>query len=380
MVERKLAVVQVLPALESGGVERGTLDVGCELVRLGHRSIVVSADGRLVPELLAAGSEHVSWTVGRKSLLTTRYIPRMRRLLQQEHVDILHLRSRFPAWIAYLAWKSLPEQRRPALVTTVHGFYSVSRYSAVMTKGQCVIAVSASVRDYATTNYSVSSDRVRVIHRGVDRARYPYGFQPTSEWQAKWRREYPELEGRFVVTLPGRLSRWKGQEDFIALLGDLVSQGLPVHGLIVGGHDRRRAPYVDELRQRITAAGLGAHITMTGDRSDLREILAISDVVLSLSSHPEAFGRTTIEALSLGRPVCGYDHGGVGEQLASVLPEGRIAVGDLPALAARVSEWYQRPPVVARQHPFTLDRMLASTLDVYRSLARDLDWRARGSD
>lgn len=369
MVERKLTVVQVLPALETGGVERGTLEVAAELVRQGHRSIVVSAGGRLLPELLSSGSEHVVWPIGRKSLLTARYIPAIRRLLVDENVDILHLRSRFPAWIAYCAWKSLPKEKRPGLVTTVHGFYSANSYSAVMTKGQRVIAVSASVADYAKANYRVDPDRITVVHRGVDRVRYPYGYRPPPEWLVRWHREYPQLEGRFVVTLPGRLTRWKGQEDFIALVQALVYQGLPVHGLIVGGHDRRRAAYVDGLRRRIDASGLQAHLTIVGGRNDLREILAASDVVVSLSNDPEAFGRTTVEALSLGRPVCGYDHGGVGEQLAIILPEGRVPVGDVSTLAALVSKWYDNPPVPREQHPFTLDQMLASTLDVYLSLA-----------
>ena len=124
VVQRRLTVVQVLPALEMGGVERGTLEVAHRLVQLGHRSIVISAGGRMVEQLLAEGSEHLTWDVGAKRLATLCWIPKFRRFLKETRPDILHLRSRLPAWIAYRAWKGLALAERPALVTTVHGFYT----------------------------------------------------------------------------------------------------------------------------------------------------------------------------------------------------------------------------------------------------------------
>src|SRR3990172_8309015 len=123
--------MQLVPAMEVGGVERGTLDVADGLVRRGHRSIVVSAGGRLVPFLVGGGSEHVQWPIGAKTPLTLRWTGRLRRLLRENRVDILHARSRLPAWIAYLAWRGMQPERRPGFVTTVHGYYSVNPYSAV---------------------------------------------------------------------------------------------------------------------------------------------------------------------------------------------------------------------------------------------------------
>ena len=152
MAER-MTVLQMLPALESGGVERGTVEIAAALVRAGHRALVMSAGGRLVPELEALGAEHIPLPVGRKSLLTFRHVSRVRRLLRERGVDVLHLRSRLPAWVGWLAWRGLPAVERPRLVTTVHGFYTVGRYSSVMTRGERVIAVSESVRDYILENY-----------------------------------------------------------------------------------------------------------------------------------------------------------------------------------------------------------------------------------
>jgi glycosyltransferase involved in cell wall biosynthesis len=367
---KQLTVVQMLPALESGGVEKGTLEVGRYLVQNGHRSIVISAGGRMVAQLEREGSEHLAWPVGAKRFTTLRYIWKVRELLARKQPDILHLRSRLPAWIGYRAWKGLPAQTRPHLVTTVHGPYTPGRYSSVMVRGERVIAISVMIRDYILRNYPwVDPAIIRVIPRGVDPLDYPHGYQPPAEWLAAWRAQYPGLDGKFVITLPGRLTRWKGQEDFIKIIAGLKLRGLPAHGVLVGDAHPRKQYFADELRAQVRAMGLENDITFTGHRSDLKEIMAVSDVVLSLSLEPEAFGRVSLEALTLGVPVAAYDHGGVAEQLAAVFPEGRVPVGDVAALEDKLAQWYAQPPVVPTQNPFTLERMLSSTLGVYRELA-----------
>ncbi|HQU15292.1 MAG TPA: glycosyltransferase family 4 protein [Gammaproteobacteria bacterium] len=368
-----MTVVQVLPALDSGGVERGTLEVAQALVRAGHRSIVISAGGRLVPTLTAAGSEHLSWPLGVKSPWTLRWIPRLRRLLERERVDILHARSRMPAWVAYLAWRGMTAPGRAHLVTTVHGLYSVNRYSAVMTRGERVIAVSEAARDYLLRYYpELPQERVLVIPRGVDRAEFPYGYRPPEPWLQVWRREYPQLHDQRVLTLPGRLTRLKGHGDFVELIGRLRHRGLPVHGIIVGGAGSRGWRYRNELIRARDAMGLQDAITLLDHRADVREIYAVSDLVLSLSWQPESFGRTVLEALSIGVPVVGYDHGGVGEILGRVFPAGRVPARDLPALEARVEALLREPVAVPETHPFTLQQMLQDTLDLYWRLAGDI--------
>lgn len=368
--QRRLTVVQVLPALESGGVERGTLEVGKYLVEHGHRSIVISAGGRLVAQLEREGSEHLAWDVGRKSPLTLlRYVGRLRRFLRAEKVDILHVRSRMPAWVCYLAWRGMNPATRPHLVTTVHGPYSVNRYGAVMSRGERVIAISDMIVDYVRRNYpNVPPEHIRLIPRGVDPAQFPHGYRPNEEWLAQWRADYPELAGRKVLTLPARVTRWKGQEDFIQLMQQLVADGHDVHGLIVGEAHPRRREFMQALQQQCRDLGLADRITFTGHRSDLKEIMAVSDIVLSLSREPEAFGRVTLEALSLGRPVIAYDHGGVSEQMAALLPEGAIPVGDTRMVADKLARWLVQAPEVTADNPFTLERMLSATLDVYHEL------------
>lgn len=371
MSTRRLTVLQVLPALESGGVEKGTLEVAAALVEKGHRSMVMSAGGRLVEQLLEGGSEHFEWPVGKKSLSTWFLVRKLRKFLIEQQVDIVHVRSRLPAWIVYLAWKKMDPTSRPRFVTTVHGFNSVSWYSEVMTRGERVIAVSRSVKQYVIDNYPrTQADIINVIHRGIDREQYPYGYQPDDSWISDWYRQFPMLVERKIVTLPGRITRIKGQEDFVAIIKILVAQGFPVTGVIAGGAEKKKAGYFEELQALIKKEGLTDHIIFTGQRSDLREIMAVSDVVLSLTSKPESFGRTTLEALSMGIPVCGYAHGGVKEQLDVLLPEGEVAPGDTEAVSNTLSQWLDHAPVVVSEHTFLLKNMLDQTLKIYEDLAR----------
>ena len=365
----RLSVAQLLPAMHGGGVERGTLEVARELVRRGHHSVVISAGGRLVPELLNAGGEHLAWPLGVKSPLTLRWIWPLRRWLAEQRIDILHARSRLPAWIGWLAWRGMNPATRPRFITTVHGLYSVSRYSAVMTYGERVIAVSETVRDYVQRGYpELPAERMQVIPRGVDLAEFPYGYRPSPEWLAEWQRQYPQLYDVPVLTLPGRLSRLKGHEDFIELIARLRARGLPVYGLIVGGVEPRRQRYADQLQRLVQAKGLSEVVLFTGYRADMRDIYAVSTLVLSLSAQPESFGRTVLEALSLGTPVIGYDHGGVGELLRRVYPAGLTPLGDLERLMERVRALLTVPPPVPTQPVFSLQRMLDDTLALYAEL------------
>jgi glycosyltransferase involved in cell wall biosynthesis len=371
MTARRLTVLQLLPSLDSGGVERGTLEVGAELVRRGHRSLVISGGGRLVPPLETAGSEHHTWPIGKKSPLTARWVLPLRQFLLREQVDIVHVRSRVPAWVAWLAWNSLPRGRQPHFLTTAHGLYSVNAYSAVMTRGERVIAISRTVEDHLHRNYpQLNPHRIRLIFRGVDPDEFPHGYRPSPGWLEHWRAEFPHLAGRKIVTLPGRLTRLKGHPSFLELIARLRREDDAVHGLIVGGEDSKRRKYADEVRGLVRTLGLERHVTFTGHRSDIRDIYAISRVVVSLSANPpEAFGRTTLEALAMGTPVVGYTHAGIGEILNALFPSGAVAVGRLDRVAERVREILDHGATVPPNELFTQRRMLDETLGVYQELA-----------
>ena len=335
----------------------------------GHESLVISNGGRLVAALENAGSRHFTMPVHRKALASLSQIPHLRKLFAMEKPDIIHVRSRLPAWLAWLAWKSMDRRTRPRFVTTVHGFYSVNGYSAVMTRGEAVIAVSASVRDYVLKNYPRTNPaKIRVIHRGVDEAAYPSNFTPSADWLAAWNAANPALQTRIPLLMPGRLTRWKGQEYFIRLIARLIGLGQPVHGLIAGEPHPKKLAFRDELKALAASLGVTEHVTFLGHRADLREIMAISALVYSLSTDPEAFGRVSLEALALGKPVIAYDHGGVAEQLRVLFPQGLVKPGDLESaidLTGKILKGRPRPLSI---EAFTLNRMLDSTLDVYRTV------------
>jgi glycosyltransferase involved in cell wall biosynthesis len=203
----------------------------------------------------------------------------------------------------------------------------------------------------------------------VDPLQYPHGYTPDADWLGRWRAEVPQAQDRFVITIAARITRRKGHEDFIGVVNLLKQRGLPVHGLIVGGAEPSKRKYRDDLKSLVAKLQLGADITLLGHRTDLREIISVSNAVVSLVREPEAFGRTTIEALSLGVPVVGYDLGGTAEILRSVFPEGLVTAGNIDAAAARLAQLMDSPLRPPAHHPYTLQRMLDAELAVYEELA-----------
>jgi glycosyltransferase involved in cell wall biosynthesis len=286
--------------------------------------------------------------------------------------DIVHLRSRLPAWICYLAWKSLPKQDRPHLVSTFHSHHSVNRYSEIMACGERVIAVSNMMKNYIINSYpNFDPNKIRVIHRGVDTQKFTPEYRPSKEWMQAWYEEFPETTDKALITIPGRLTRKKGHEDFIQIIQLLTDLGSPVHGLIVGEPHEKKTHYLEELKALISARRLMDKITFTGHRNDLENIMAISKVVLTIKSEPEAFGRTTAEALSLGIPVVGYAVGGVFEQLNALFPAGLVEVGDTQTASEKINSFLSAHPVIKINSLYTLDKMCASTLAVYFELLSD---------
>jgi glycosyltransferase involved in cell wall biosynthesis len=370
MAGSRLKVLQMLPALEGGGVEQGTLEIASALQRAGHDAMVMSAGGAMVSDLENLGAQHLTWPVGTKSPLTLALVPRLRRWLREQNVDVVHARSRVPAWVAWYALKGMPVRERPRFVTTVHGFYRVGRYSAIMTRGERVICVSSAIRAYVTENYpAVPTDSLVTIPRGLDHTQFTHGYRPDSEWQAAFRESLGAPGERKLLLLPGRITRRKGHEVFLQLIADLSAGGLDVHGVVAGGEDPRRRAYAESLYQQVSTLGIDARVTFLGKRKDIREIMATCDLVLSLSSKPESFGRTVLEALSLGRPTLGLDHGGVGEILAALYPPGAVPPGDPETLLQRVRTLLLDPPPVPAEQLFPLEQMQRDTLAVYQSLA-----------
>lgn len=359
----RLTVVQVLPALNAGGVERATLEIGRALVAAGHRSLVISAGGRLVPRLQDEGSTHIPLDLGRKSVRTLlNWLP-LRRLLRQLAPDIVHTRSRLPAWLARYA---LPPGGH--WVSTVHGLNSPGRYSGVLTHAERVICVSETVRQHVLRQWPRTDPaRLQVIPRGIDANEFPRDWQPDAAWRAQWARQYPALAGGRVLLLPGRGTRLKGHADGLRLLAGLRQSGIDARLWMPGARQAGREAYVAELEALALSLRVSDVIAITPPRADMRDAYGASDLVLQLSRQPEAFGRTVMEALAIGRPVLGWDHGGVGEQLRQSFPRGAVALGDVDALIERATD-VLRAPVAPAATVCDLAGMQSATLELYERL------------
>lgn len=309
--DRGPTVLQVLPSLVTGGVERGTADISAALVQAGWRSIVVSAGGPMVHDIERHGGTHVTLPVDSKNpLVIRRNIERLAEVIRKYDVDLVHARSRAPAWSALYAARRTGKP----FVTTFHGVYNATNpfkrwYNSVMIRGRRVIAISEFVGRHIVERYHVMPERVRIIHRGVDFA----VFDPARVTQARviqLAREWRLPDGVPVVMLPGRLTRWKGQ---LVLIDALAKLGRSDICCVLVGSDQGRTGYRKEIEDHIRGRGLESIVRIVDHCRDMPAAYMLADVVVSASTDPEAFGRVVAEAQAMGRPVVAPDHGAAPE-------------------------------------------------------------------
>ena len=374
VLNKKITILQVLPDLNSGGVERGTLEVNKYLANNGHRTIVVSNGGRMVEELREDKGEHFKLGVGKKNIFVIFTVFKLINFIKLNKIDIVHARSRLPAWICFLAINLIKKNNRPIFITTVHGPYSVNFYSSIMTKGEKVIVVSEMIREYVLKNYNIDRKKLVLNYRGVSNKGFPYNYKASQKWLRKWHKDFPQTKNKILLTLPGRITRWKGQDDFLIVLKRIIKKNPNVHGLIVGDEDKN-LKFTKELKALVGELELNQNISFVGNRKDIKEIMSISRIVFSLSKEPEAFGRISLESLSLGIPVIAYSHGGVKEQLIKLLPKGLIKVGKIDDVVNLALRWIPKPPKIKKNNFFTLKKMLQNTLNVYEKVIKG-QWEA----
>lgn len=365
-----MKILQALPALNSGGVERGTVEFAAALVQRGHQSYVVSKGGPMAEQLRGQGSTHIFMPIHRKNLASFGQILPMRKLLLELQPDIVHVRSRMPAWIVFLAMKSLPAHRRPAVVATFHGMYSVTPYSAIMTRADHLIAVSRCVNDYVLQNYRVAQEKLTIIQRGVDVDAFRQR-ELSAQWLDRWFRQYPQLANQKIIMMPGRISRWKGQLDFLAMMAQLVKARPDCHGIIVGGAEPGKEHFLDELEKERARLKLTDKVSFLGQRNDMTTLYLLADVVCHMSTKPEPFGRTVTEALASGTPVVAYNRGGVAESLQACFKAGLVAPDSIADFAGTVSRILDAgPPQIEIPHRFRLEAQTEATLEVYAKVLK----------
>ena len=370
-------VLQVLPSLAGGGgVERGTLDISRALAGAGWRSLIVTGEEADGERAAAAGAQHAALPVSHRSpVQAPGAIRRLARLIAEEGVDLVHARSRWPAWLAYYAAR---RAGRP-FVTTFHGAYSTCwpgkrRYNASMTRGARIIAISEFIARHIAETYGIEPGRIRTIPRGVDLCDFdPARVDP--ERIAALRNAWRVPDGQPIVMLPGRLTGWKGH---LTLLDALARVEKSVCCLFVGTVEANRASYRARVERRIKALGTTHTVQVTGACEDMPAAYLLADVVVSPSLRPEAFGRVPAEAQAMGRRVIASAHGGACETVLDGETGWLVPPGDTKALADALREALgaseaqrERMAAAGQAHVrrnFTLEAMCSATLDVYREL------------
>ena len=372
---RAPVVLQVLPSLVSGGAERGTVELAGALVAAGWTSYVASGGGPLEREIARAGAMHLTLPLASKNpLVMRRNTVELIRLIRRFGVDIVHARSRAPAWSACAAARATGRH----FVTTFHNAYGARtalkrRYNSVMAQGDRVIAISDFVADHAASVYGVGRDRLRAIPRGVDLEIFDpnrVGAQRIINLACQWRLP----DGLPVVMLPGRLTRWKGGLDFIAAIATLGRRDICC--VLVGSEQRHG--FRRELEAAIRDNGLAGVFRIVDECRDMPAAYMLTDVVVSASRDPEGFGRIIVEAQVMGRPVVATDHGGARETivpgatgwLAPPRDPAAIAaaIGEALALAAHERRQLAERSIAHVAARYTSEAMCARTIRVYEEL------------
>ena len=369
-------VLQVLPSLVTGGVERGTVEITEAIARAEGVALIASAGGRMVKQVEHAGGRHIALPLNTKSPFAIwRNAARLEALIRQEGVAIVHARSRGPAWSAWLACRRTGAH----FVTTYHGTYAENlpfkrRYNSVMANGEIVIAASQFIAGLVMMQHGVPSTRIRVIPRGVD----PVRFDPETvsvDRLAKLSRAWRLPDGAPTLVLPGRLTAWKGHSVLIEALSRLQRRDAVA---VFVGSDQGRHRYTARLTREAEVLGVADRVRMVGECDDMPAALMLSDVVVHASTQAEAFGRVVIEAQAMARPVVAADLGGPAETVEHEVTGLRVPPGNPEALVAAI-ERVLAAPIEVRQamgaaarelvlRQYTVRAMQEATLDVYEAV------------
>jgi len=353
-------ILHIVPALESGGVETGTIDLAISLKKSGQVVIVASNGGRLVSELEKNGISHVKLPVHKKCPLNLIMCGfRIASIIKKHHIDVVHVSSRAPAWAGFIACRLT----KTPFVTSCHGFYSRHFFSSIMGRGKLVMVISDSIKKRMVEAFDVPKEKIRLVYRGVDLEKYSYLSD-----------KYAVEKTSFKVVNIARLTPIKGQYEFIQAMKFVIDEMKHVEAWIVGGAEKKREAYLRTLRERVRELGMEKHIKFFGLRKDVHNLLREADCLVLSSNVPEGFGRTVIEAGATGTAVCASEVGGIKEIVedgtSGLLfpPHNARKMGESIAKMLGDIELRRRCAANLRkkiEKKFTLEKMARQTLAVY---------------
>lgn len=370
-------ILQILPTLNTGGVERGTIEISKAIIANKYNSIVISAGGKLVPLLEKHGAIHITLNVNSKNpFIIYRNSYKLKKIFNDYNVDIVHARSRAPAWSAYLATKN----SKIKFITTFHGIYSGKNffkkcYNAIMTKGVKVIAVSNFIKNHILDHYHISDpSKIICIHRGVDITQFNEKNTLIDQVQ-KYINNYHIPDDKKIILMPARITAWKGHEFLINSLKKLSNKDY--HCLIVG--DAQKHPnYRNRLEKLILSLKLQDNITIMNNIPDIENLYKIASIIISASIRPEPFGRNIVEAGAMGKIVIATKHGGATESIIDGETGFLVELNNTNDFAKKIDHVLnlttkQKNNIEqnAKNHVinnFSITQMQNKTIDLYNSL------------
>lgn len=357
-----MKTLQILPSLELGGVERGVIDLARAMKARGDETVVVSSGGALVAQLNQMGVRHYALPVHKKSLAVFKQVNTLAEIIQRENIEIVHGRSRVPAWIGWMA----AQKARVPFVTTCHGYYSAHFFSRVMGWGKRVIVISRVVGRHMIDDFGVPPDRIRLIHRGIDLSQFSY--VPN---------KYDSVPKTLRIISVGRLSPIKGQVDFLRAVHHVRREIPNLEVWIVGSEGKGKTRYTELLHRTARQLGLDSCVKFMGTRRDIPELLAQADLLVLATRIPEAFGRVVVEAGAVGTAVISTRVGGV----LDIVDDGEngllVPPGDVQSMTRSMIRLLKDRQLCRKmtaamrskvERNFALDSMVEKTLEVYREV------------
>ena len=346
-------------------------DLACALQRTDEcHNTVLSPANALVSRLRTSGAEH---QLCRKPTIFNFWaeIKRLRKHINKTRPDIIQVYSAPAAALAWVACKRIALPQKPHCIGVLTAFPQKEVLSSFWKKCDSFICTSKHLRKHLL-NGLLSKHRktLCLVPYGVNAFLCYPEFRNTENHRAQWVSVHPEATKRLTLCIPGAISPLHGLEDLIPILTELLRHGIPTHAYIAGDSRKADPHYAESLKQRFAEANLSEHISWIGARPDMREVLCACDITLSLNRHPSTCERAILEALALGCPVVGYDHGVVGEMLEAFLPEGRVAPDSPSAVADTLMQWHTyRPTTINRiPYPYSLTDSANSCLGIYKRL------------
>lgn len=373
-------VLQLIPALDAGGAERGCIDVAAAIVKAGGRAIVASEGGRMERQLIRAGAEVWHYPLSSKNpLVMKRTAKKLAERARAEGVSLIHARSRAPAWVG--RWAA--DQAGLPFVTTWHGLHEAGNalkrwYNSSLAKGDRVIAISDFIAERLRSIYAVEDARLRMIHRGIDTEIFCPDAVPAAR-MLNVMGDWSLPDGVPVILLPGRLTRWKGQLDAVEAAAKVRDAlGPESFVMVMVGDDQGRTDYRAEVQKAVKKHDLEWNMRIRGHVADMPAAYKLASIVLCASNKAEAFGRVPVEGQAMGAIVVATDHGGASETVVPSETGFLVPPGDVDAMAEALIAALQLPEDERQRRArlgeervrtlYSVEAMCARTLGVYKEL------------